>query len=651
MNDTAVKEVLSTLSEYGLDATTAPLHVPDVLRKIGWAVIKFLGTIADALYVGIAKICNALSFAKSDGLQELVQNYSFILQALVIVTLVGSGLYFIAKKSDSQTSVALNLVIMLVVFTSMPLITSHFSALTTAGVQGFLEKGAQTYQGEVAGNYYATGGSAETGGKTSAASITSVVIANNMVDLYEVDKNVSSAGTVAGLKKDKGYINRSSILDGNWRKIKVTSIMDYNHGNLKNDDIWDQTLTQPELGRNSALDDMDGFFSSLNDYYYRWQVVSWFSIIVNLSIMVVVLFFVTLRCAILIFGIAAAQIYMPFVAATDLVIGQRIKAAIRNFISLFGALLLCVALMGLYFVGFSYIESNSFGLAGISKSYIRIVLQLALAWLIINGPDIIEQIIGVDVGLRSGWHTVMGMRAAGQVVTGASRVAMKSGRMAGKAAGTVANKIFGKKTTPEMPPGDGKRHGGLKGTLNGENEELKNYSQQRREDALKNVSTYSEKNGVSKKNPQAAAGKDIPDSPQSGNPTRPSPASVTAAKNKAGSSNLQPSSLNELKSKPTTNTGDTNPTVSTNLGRKPATPTEAQFGGQNNLRQKPTIDNIGSNKQSMEKISPSDKPTTGANTHSPVEFAKPQSKDAKPTITNDFAKKPIDFAKPRNQKK
>lgn len=122
MNDSAVKEILAKLSEYGLDDTTAPLHVPDILRKIAWAVVKFLGSVADALYVGIAHICDALSFAKSDGLQELVSSYSFILQALLIVTLVGTGLFFLVKKADTQTSFALNVVIMIIVFTSMPLI-------------------------------------------------------------------------------------------------------------------------------------------------------------------------------------------------------------------------------------------------------------------------------------------------------------------------------------------------------------------------------------------------------------------------------------------------------------------------------------------------------------------------------------------------
>lgn len=590
MNDAAVKEILTKLSEYGLDSTTAPLHVPDFIRNIGWAIVKFLGSIVDALYVGIAKICEALDFAKSDGLQELVQSYSFILQALFIVTLVGTGLYFLAKKPDTQTSIALNLVIMIIVLTSMPLITSQFSTLTSAGVNGFLEKGAKTYQGEVAANYHATGGSSSNSG-SSAESITSVLIANNMVDLLEVDKNISGNGKVSGLAKGKGYINRSSILDGNWKKIKISSAMDYDHGNLKNDDIWDQMLTQPELGTGSDLGDMDGFFDSLNDYYYRWQVVSWFNIFANLLIMFVVLFFVSLKCATLIFGIAAAQIYMPFIAATDLVIGQRIKAAIRNFISLFGALLLCVALMGLYFVGFSYIESQNFGLSGIALTFVRIVLQLALAWMVINGPDIIEQIIGIDVGLRSGWQAVMGLRAAGQVVSGAGRAVSHAGRSVAKAGGFAADKVFGRKTAPAMPPGDGKRHGGIKGAITGENAELKNFAQQEREKSLNSASYGGSKAGSA--SPTAAKSSD--DSPgktnssdsnlrgSSTNQEHPSPASSAEAAGKAGNSNLQSKSLDKNK------TGTNNATdIPVNANRKEASPSEAQFGRQENLHQSNT---------------------------------------------------------------
>lgn len=668
MNDAAVKEVLTKMSEYGIDATTAPIHVPDILRQIGWAIVKFLGTVADALYIGIVKICEVLSFAKSDGLQELVNSYSFILQAMLIVTLVGSGLYFMAKKADTQTSVALNLTIMIVVFTCMPLITSEFADLTSAGVSGFLEKGAKTYQSEVAANYYATGGNSS-GSAADAGSITSVVIANNMVDLIEVDKNVSASGKVTGLSKDKGYINRSSILDGNWKKIKITSVMDYDHGNLKNDDIWDQSLTQPELGTDSGLDDMDGFFSSLNDYYYRWQVVSWFNIFMNLLIMVCVLFFVSLKCATLIFGIAAAQIYMPFIAATDLVIGQRIKAALRNFISLFGAILLCIALMGLYFVGFSWIESQNFGLGSSTNTYLRIVLQIALAWMVINGPDIIEQIIGVDIGLRSGWQAIMGLRAAGQIAAGTGHVAARAGRTASKAAGHATDKIFGKKTPPAMPPGDGKRHGGLKGAITGENDELKQYAQQQRENSLNSLNSKS-KNTGSDKTPTAAspasaasgkAGTSIPaDKNFHGSnkeQTPLSPTGTTKGNRSHDSGNLQKQSVSGF-DKPNSSKSTVPPAGAT-IKNSPAA---GNISGKENLNNtsgtlgaQKTFESVKSDQRSSSSVSSPSAPTKDAavlsSPQQTTRTVQSQAEKKSPAITNDFAKQPVDFAKPHRNKK
>ncbi len=677
MNDSAVKEVLTKLSEYGLDDTTAPLHVPDILRKLAWAVVKFLGSVADALYVGIAHICDALSFAKSAGLQELVANYSFVLQALLIVTLVGTGLFFLVKKADTQTSVALNVVIMIIVLTSMPLITSEFSALTTAGTSGFLSQGAKTYQDDIAGNYYATGGSAASNG-TSAASITSVVIANNMVDLIEVDKNVSSSGKVTGLAENKGYINRASILDGNWKKIKITSVMDYDHGSLKNDDIWDQNLTQPELGTGSDLEDMDGFFDSLNDYYYRWQIVSWFNIFANLLIMVCVLFFVSLKCATLIFGIAAAQIYMPFIAATDLAGGQRIKAAIRHFISLFGAILLCIALMGLYFVGFSWIESHNFGLSGATRSFIRIVLQIALAWMVINGPDIIEQIIGIDVGLRSGWQAIMGLRAAGQAAAGVGRTTVRTGKAAAKAGSFSANKVFGKKTAPAMPPGDGKRHGGLKGAISGENKALKQYARQERENDLNRSSAAKsapQTDKVSGNGKHTEKTDPLTDKKQQNinNSTagsvksdRPSPTDISAvASQQTAGRTLEKSSLKDpasSKARP-----DSDSPASTSAARKSIPAADRQFNGQDNLhsvsppnvgKRKPLSNDLnGSAPSNASPVSPG-KAAPNSSAGAAVRSAQPapnapadQQQQTRPnpapSVTAPFAKQPVDFAKPR----
>ena len=55
-------------------------------------------------------------------------------------------------------------------------------------------------------------------------------------------------------------------------------------------------------------------------------------------------------------------------------------------------------------------------------------MQMALAWMMIDGANIIERVTGVDAGLKSGYQAIIAVLAAGKAVKGA-----------GKAAGTLVN--------------------------------------------------------------------------------------------------------------------------------------------------------------------------------------------------------------------
>lgn len=455
MSDEQVAEILFKMEEDGIAATTFPFNAPAIFRIVGWAIIKFLASIVDALYAGLSKVCNALSFAKSGSpLFDLVDKYSGFLYALLILAVLGLGFYLITKKEGNQLSTVQNIVICVLIVSAMPLFSTKMANLTAGAVDDILDSGYGTTEGT--GNYKNatnSGSSNKSWSKKSSTGISSVVIANNIVDMRQVDKDTSSSSAVWRYKPNgnssyepRGYIDGKLILGGNWKNIDINSTMDYGFfDDLKNEKIWESKLQEPSLGADSELADMGGLFS-WDDYYYRWQILSWFNIFGMFIIMSIVLFFTCIKCARLIFEVAMANVYAPFIAATDLATGQRTKEVLKNFVCLFAALFLCIALLGVYFVGFGWIEGRDFG-AGISGSFIKIIMHLALAWAIIDGPNVIERIIGIDVGLKSGWQMMMGLSAASSMASRAGRTAAgvgKTAASAGKAAGSAAGKmVFG----------------------------------------------------------------------------------------------------------------------------------------------------------------------------------------------------------------
>jgi len=123
-----------------------------------------------------------------------------------------------------------------------------------------------------------------------------------------------------------------------------------------------------------------------------------------------------IRIARMIVEIAFSNIYMPFIATTDIASGQRIKEGMKGFVSLFASIFFAVALFGVYSAGFIYINKK------IDGGILQYLLLIALTWAIIDGSMILERIIGVDIGLKSGWQMAIGVASAGRVAKGTGRL-------------------------------------------------------------------------------------------------------------------------------------------------------------------------------------------------------------------------------------
>ena len=119
-------------------------------------------------------------------------------------------------------------------------------------------------------------------------------------------------------------------------------------------------------------------------------------------------------------------------AASDLTNGQRTKQVLQSIGSIYVVLVLAVLMIKFYYLGSSYISST------ISNGLVKAIALIFFAFAVIDGPNIIEKILGIDVGLRSGFQTLatmfMATSAVKSVVGGAGHLA---GGILGGAFGTV----------------------------------------------------------------------------------------------------------------------------------------------------------------------------------------------------------------------
>lgn len=388
----------------------------DALRVIGFGIIKFLAWMGDSLYSGLQQVFDAITFSYSDEILALVSRYSVLYKSFFLVSVVGFGLYLIMKKGQKELNTVMCVFVMILILSGMPLMMQKIGNLT------------------VASSHFVTQQWNNSGNEKKITSISGTVLKESIVDLRKVDKNMTDTSLPKGLKKGSGYNNFNS---NTWKTIDINSRMDYESKDytLKHQSVWENKLEASDESGKYELAKIDSWVKFASNYYYRYQITSWFGIFVMLGCMSFLLFFLIIRAAKIVIDLAGAMIYTPFIAVTDLTTGQRIKEAIKDIIAHFAAMFVLAAFMGIYFVAFTWINSSNLSLVP------QLGMHIALVWAILDGPNIIERIIGVDAGFSGVWKTVLAAKSGADIARGFGSMASRAGKGAASAAGKAAKGV------------------------------------------------------------------------------------------------------------------------------------------------------------------------------------------------------------------
>lgn len=177
------------------------------------------------------------------------------------------------------------------------------------------------------------------------------------------------------------------------------------------------------------------------DSYWRYNI-DWISVYVEMLAYAYV-FFVVGYCAVkLIIELIVHQVFGGIMAAMDLSGGDRIKKYFTAIIGCYMGLLIGIMVIPLYQAGCNFITNDM----GIDSGFIRALLKIVLAMVIVNVPNIISMYFGINTGARGG--AVAALAGAG--------IAMRVGRTAGR---TVKNTVGGAMHTAEKWQGIGHRRG------------------------------------------------------------------------------------------------------------------------------------------------------------------------------------------------
>lgn len=376
----ADSDLITKLQEYE-DVLQISSMVNDALRSMGWILVRGLSVLIDGLESITNQILLTNTFFNNDQVVEFVLTIQPFLYVLLAGSFLFTGYLLIFQKKFERESFLINLFITLLI---LGLLSPTMSRIQEFSDEAIAEIGTDSlYDGE--------------------ASLSESILKRNVHDLIEHDSKNFDAATGESLNAIP-----TELIDN----IRINEIFDKNNYDLS---ATGNKLAESYIlwnGKETSLGKLDqGGVEWNNQYYYRYQP-NWLTIFVTLGIMGFTLFSIAYKLARLSFELAFNYVLAILVAPADLHSGQKTKKVIQSILNTFLVIILIFVSIKLYTIGTAYLAETLNGFA-------YLIALIAFSVALIDGPNMVERLFGIDAGLKRGWGVALSAYAAGKGVTSA----------------------------------------------------------------------------------------------------------------------------------------------------------------------------------------------------------------------------------------
>lgn len=412
---------LIELTEMGILSITG--IISHAFRWLGWQIIWLLASLVDGVEGAVNKIYTLNSFFSSSEVNNFIDRYKPIIWSILAISLAVLGYKIIMNRKMDKQSIPTNLIFSLIVVIALPMLMVKMGDLTNLVVK------------DVKAGY------------TSSAK---QIVKDNLYDLYALDQNDFNF-------KEKNNIPIDNIFDIHIDEaFKVDS-------KTKHEEIFKKKLDTLANGDMKETD-LEKNWIMMDEDYYRYNI-DFVSVIIGLATTGITLLCVGFKIARLIFELAFNKLFAMLFAFADIEDNKKIKAILKNIFSTFAVIMATAVLLKLYIIFVAWLNftasSVDKGIGFTVTSLAKLILQIGASFAVIDGPNIIERILGIDAGLKSGLNTMLGtygaMKALGSgtksMISGTKRFAKATGgavdsAIKGGAVGAGAmNGLFKNKTS------------------------------------------------------------------------------------------------------------------------------------------------------------------------------------------------------------
>ncbi|MCE4051677.1 pLS20_p028 family conjugation system transmembrane protein [Bacillus sp. Au-Bac7] len=364
------------------------------LRTVGWVIISGLSYMVDLLSKGIKEVYKLMGFLSSDQMVDFLSDYKAITFALATVAVAFLGWRIIVLKQVDYSKIITNTLFAITILVVLPWSLNQAEDFINAG---------------------------KSGNSTTISQSTKIYKAN-ITDLYAIDED----GWETKNPEKRNYISDDASID----LINILETVDtggiFKSSPLSDDgqDILNKKLIS-ESDEQEVTDLENNLFMDDEAYYrYAWHPIF---MMLELGTLALVLFLTMFKTAQLILEMAVVKVFLTTAALTDLEEGQRNKKAVEKLRNIVVVLFMMMPLISIYLLLTDYV--NSMDISSASK----LVILLAAGVFVIDGPNFVEELFGVDAGLKSMSRSLMGMYAGAKATGSLAKGTVKGIKNVGKA--------------------------------------------------------------------------------------------------------------------------------------------------------------------------------------------------------------------------
>lgn len=344
----------------------------NIFRWIGWGIVFLLKVFLEGLEKISSNVFKLVDFLSYDGVKKFIDDNIFLAYAIGTVCLIVFFLRYMSNKNSSMKGLFNNILL----FIGVIILCLSLTSTITNKVFGVAKAINQ--------------------GNTTAAA---TILNENIYDITSIDANDWN-----GVEK----VRHVSYDSSQYTFFNITKTIDHGKFDFSSDkskEILSNRIDIDSQGKYELVKLDTGMFSIEKEYYYRYSWNFW-TIFFTLLMTIFVTLFTSFKYLHSLYNIGYNGVIMPFFSGSDFNEGSKIKKILSSTMNIWVNVLLFAVSLKVYRLFIGYISESSI------DSISKLVFQLFLTVFLFEGPWIIQELTGIDGGLKSSVGQAMALGGA-----------------------------------------------------------------------------------------------------------------------------------------------------------------------------------------------------------------------------------------------